>query len=82
VTSSGSVRREQENPGPEFATTERWPTMEWRKSSCSGGGQGNCVEVAFKPKRVAVRDSKNTAGPVLAFPSAHWRAFVASARRV
>ena len=42
----------------------------WRKSSYSGGGGNECVEVAFPPARVAVRDSKNPAGPRLAFPRA------------
>jgi hypothetical protein len=52
--------------------------MEWRKSSFSGGGNGNCVEVAFA-ETVGVRDSKN-AGPALRFSPAQWRAF--TARRV
>jgi uncharacterized protein DUF397 len=42
----------------------------WRKSSYSGGGGSECVEVAFPPARVAVRDSKNPAGPRLVFPRA------------
>ncbi|MDX3529125.1 DUF397 domain-containing protein [Streptomyces sp. ID05-39B] len=32
----------------------------WFKSSYSGGGGGNCVEVAVCPKTVLVRDSKDT----------------------
>jgi hypothetical protein len=40
----------------------------WRKSSYSGGGGGECVELAFPPSRVVFRDSKNPAGPHLAFP--------------
>jgi hypothetical protein len=47
----------------------------WRKSSHSNV-QANCVEVAVGPRVVAVRDSKNAAGPVLAFPAAGWVAFV------
>ena len=34
----------------------------WRKSSRSGGNNGNCVEVSSKGR---VRDSKNLAGPIL-----------------
>lgn len=51
---------------------------EWRKSSYSGGGNGDCVEVALNPRRVAVRDSKNATGPTLEFPAAQWRRFVAA----
>ncbi|WNV83392.1 DUF397 domain-containing protein [Umezawaea sp. Da 62-37] len=48
----------------------------WRKSSRSGGiADSDCVEVSFA-RDVAVRDSKNAAGPVLAFAPARWRAFV------
>ncbi|MEW2630891.1 DUF397 domain-containing protein [Streptomyces sp. NPDC048389] len=48
----------------------------FRKSSYSDQ-QGDCVEVArtFDQGR-AVRDSKNTTGPVLAFGLAPWRAFL------
>jgi hypothetical protein len=48
--------------------------LEWRKSSCSTA-EGNCVEVAFVSLAVAVRDSKNTSGPTLAFPAVSWDAF-------
>ncbi|MFT7834911.1 DUF397 domain-containing protein [Saccharothrix sp. BKS2] len=48
---------------------------QWRKSSFSGGGNTNCVEVAFAPEAVGVRDSKNTA-PRLAFTLTAWRAFL------
>ena len=50
----------------------------WRESTRSGPDGGNCVEVADNiPDLVAVRDSKDPAGPVLAFGPAAWRAFVA-----
>jgi hypothetical protein len=48
----------------------------WRKSSYSGGGNGDCVEVAFGPEVVGVRDSKNTDGPELAFSASTWQKFV------
>lgn len=46
----------------------------WRKSSHSGQS-GNCVEVKISDS-VAVRDSKNPAGPELQFASQAWAAFV------
>ncbi|MEV4496553.1 DUF397 domain-containing protein [Micromonospora arborensis] len=50
----------------------------WRKSTRSGASGGNCVEVADNlPGVVGVRDSKDPAGPALAFGPAAWRAFVA-----
>lgn len=36
--------------------------VRWRKSSYSGGTNGNCVELA---NAGAVRDSKNPGGPIL-----------------
>ncbi|MFY1578085.1 DUF397 domain-containing protein [Verrucosispora sp. WMMD703] len=49
----------------------------WRKSTRSGPDGGNCVEVADNlPGLVAVRDSKDPTGPVLAFPPTAWRAFL------
>jgi hypothetical protein len=47
----------------------------WRKSSHSGGGNNDCVEVAFGAEAVGVRDSKNTDGPQLAFPATAWFSF-------
>ena len=49
----------------------------WRKSSYSNGnGGGNCVEVDVRPGEVAVRDSKNPAGPVLSFDRRAWAEFL------
>jgi Domain of unknown function (DUF397) len=51
----------------------------WRKSTYSGGNGGGCVEVAGNlPGVVAVRDSKDPGGPVLAFSPDAWRAFTAA----
>lgn len=49
----------------------------WKKSTRSG--QGDCVEVATNlPDLVAVRDSKDQAGPTLTFPHQEWRHFLAN----
>ncbi|GLY22608.1 DUF397 domain-containing protein [Micromonospora sp. NBRC 101691] len=49
----------------------------WRKSRRSGSSGGNCVEVADNLLNVvAVRDSKDPAGPALTFSPAAWRTFV------
>jgi len=48
----------------------------WRKSSYSGNNGGACIEVAAA-RAVAVRDSKDPAGPVLAFCPQAWAAFTA-----
>lgn len=53
---------------------------QWRKSSYSGGGNTECVEVAIAPEVVGVRDSKNTA-PRLAFTPTSWRAFLGAPPR-
>lgn len=49
---------------------------DWRKSSYSGTNGGNCVEVARNLAGVvAVRDSKDPAGPTLVFTPADWKTF-------
>lgn len=56
-------------------------SMSWRKSSFSEGPQTNCVEVALAEGEAAVRDSKNSSGPILAMSAAAWRIFVAGVTR-
>ncbi|MCQ4207874.1 DUF397 domain-containing protein [Streptomyces longispororuber] len=56
----------------------------WRRSSRSTGAN-NCVETAplssgHVAGLLAVRDSKNTAGPALLFHSTAWEGFVSSLR--
>ncbi|BBH65486.1 DUF397 domain-containing protein [Actinoplanes sp. OR16] len=53
---------------------------EWFKSTRSGTDCDNCVEVAFVGEAIAVRDSKNPAGPALIFTTAEWDAFVGGAK--
>ena len=43
--------------------TPQTDRVRWRKSSRSGGTNGNCIELAHTMD--AVRDSKNSDGPVL-----------------
>ena len=53
----------------------------WRRSSYSGGGSGNCVEVATPTRHiVAIRDSKNPDGPRLAFSREPWMLFLGSVK--
>jgi hypothetical protein len=47
----------------------------WTKSSRSGGN-GQCVEYADLGTLIAVRDSKNPAGPALTFDRDTWQTFV------
>ena len=55
---------------------------DWRKSSYSGNGGGNCVEVGAAAHAIAVRDTKQYgAGPVLRFSPAAWRRFAGHLRR-
>ena len=48
------------------------PAITWRKSSYSGGGNSNCVEVALSCATTLIRDSKNP-GPRLTLPPAAFR---------
>lgn len=49
--------------------------LSWRKSSYSSSNGGDCVEVGAAPRTVAVRDTKDPAGPALAFSQRGWQAF-------
>ncbi|GAB3489643.1 DUF397 domain-containing protein [Amycolatopsis cihanbeyliensis] len=50
----------------------------WRKSSYSDGAgeESDCVEVATAGPVVGVRDSKDPAGPPLAFTRGAWTRFL------
>jgi hypothetical protein len=51
--------------------------LSWHKSSYSGNGGGSCVEVGTGlPGKVAIRDTKNLAGPVLTVSGRVWTEFV------
>jgi hypothetical protein len=51
----------------------------WRKSAKSG--VNGCVEVAFVDDGVAVRNSRDPAGPVLEFSLVEWQAFLLGVRK-
>ncbi|MBM0202630.1 DUF397 domain-containing protein [Micromonospora sp. STR1s_5] len=54
----------------------------WRKSTRSGDNGGNCVEVATNISDVvAIRDSKDSTGPLLTFTAQAWTGFVAAVKR-
>ncbi|MFK4064896.1 DUF397 domain-containing protein [Streptomyces sp. NPDC029674] len=53
------------------------PVLTWYKSSYSGGNTTECVETAFLPGGVLIRDSKRADGPRLLVSSTAWARFVA-----
>ncbi|MEV6112024.1 DUF397 domain-containing protein [Streptomyces sp. NPDC052109] len=53
----------------------------WRKSSYSGGDEGNCLEfLDHHPHGLPVRDSKAPQGPALVFGRSAWSSFVSAVR--
>jgi hypothetical protein len=49
----------------------------WRKSSYSGGGDGNaCVEIATRRTHIAIRDSKASVRATLSFPTGAFTTFI------
>ncbi|KUN73493.1 hypothetical protein AQJ46_07035 [Streptomyces canus] len=49
----------------------------WRKSSYSGGGDGNaCVEIATRPTHIAIRDSKTPTRATLTFQPGTFTTFL------
>ncbi|MFF1921041.1 DUF397 domain-containing protein [Streptomyces sp. NPDC058221] len=51
----------------------------WYKSSYSGSGGDNCIEIALSPGAVHVRDSKDTARTPFAVSPTAWSRFTAYA---
>lgn len=59
-----------------YARTDDKTGLTWRKSSYSGGEQGQCVEVAETSSTIHVRDSKVSDGPTLTLPRTGFSTFV------
>ena len=58
-----------------MSTSDSSGRLDWRKASASANN--GCVEVApLADGGVAVRDSKDTAGPVLSFTRHEWVSFL------
>ncbi|WP_159325142.1 DUF397 domain-containing protein [Streptomyces tendae] len=56
--------------------------MNWRKSTYSGGGEGNtCVEIAESDTHIAIRDSKAPTRATLSIPAPSFTAFVEGIKR-
>ncbi|MCI3154036.1 DUF397 domain-containing protein [Streptomyces sp. GB4-14] len=49
----------------------------WFKSSYSGGNTTECLEAAYTPDSVLIRDSKRSSGPRLELSRRAWAQFVA-----
>ncbi|MFD9567061.1 DUF397 domain-containing protein [Streptomyces sp. NPDC059994] len=67
---------------PASATTayDLAPESAWRTSSYSNDGSGNCVSVAHLPTTVAVRDSKQPAGPAFQISPTAFTTFIGFAK--
>lgn len=59
-------------------TTPETGQPTWRKSSHSGSGNGDCVEVAYSRTAVHVRDTKDRNGGTLTLPQNGWHAFLST----
>lgn len=64
----------------EHTVTDSSDLTGWYKSSFSGGGQGECLEVARGRADVPVRDSKAAGGPALVFSAQRWASFVTAVK--
>jgi hypothetical protein len=59
---------------------ERIDSLRWRKSSFSGNGGANCVDVADDGEKIYVRNSNKPGGATVAFTPSEWRAFISGAK--
>jgi hypothetical protein len=54
--------------------------LRWFTSSFSGGNSAGCVEVAFLPGAIAVRDTKDRTLPPHRHSAGSWSEFLAAVR--
>jgi hypothetical protein len=54
-------------------------SLAWLKAQASTYN-GQCVEIASAPGKIAVRDSKDPDGPILVYTPAEFKAFLEGAR--
>jgi hypothetical protein len=52
--------------------------LKWVKSSYSGSGGGECVEVALTPTTIHIRDSKTPVTPAVQVTPSTWTTFINS----
>ncbi|WP_071528729.1 DUF397 domain-containing protein [Streptomyces mutabilis] len=57
-------------------TADQHVELIWFKSSYSGGNTTECVEAAFVPSGVLIRDSKQPAGPRFSVSAEAWHRFL------
>jgi hypothetical protein len=55
--------------------------LNWRKSTYSGNGGGECIETASVAGSVLVRDTKDRTGSMLRFSPGAWRRFAGQLKR-
>jgi hypothetical protein len=68
---------------PSQPSTELATESAWFKSSYSSQQNGNCVEVAdliSENNQIAIRDSKDKAGPALLVTPTAWSTFISDVR--
>lgn len=58
------------------APTSHHPELNWVKSTYSGANATECLEAAFVPPGVVIRDSKQREGAWVAFSAQAWGSFV------
>ncbi|MEV4326651.1 DUF397 domain-containing protein [Microbispora rosea] len=61
-----------------YSSSEAQPDLRWLTTSrCTSG---NCVQIAFLPEGVALRDSKNPGQGMLVYSTREWREFIAASK--